>query len=99
MNTRNQSYLIYFLLFIAIASMLYFSLNQQGDSQKILTLNELAAEQQDSNSVARLVVAEDNTVKVIYNDDKKLEQTIRKEPETTLVDQLINLDVSPSKLS
>jgi cell division protease FtsH len=98
-NNRNQSYLIYFLLFIAIASMLYFSLNQQGDSQKALTLNELATQLQDGNSIARLVVAEDNTVKVIYNDSSKVEQTTRKEPETTLVEQLINLGVSPSKLS
>lgn len=98
-NTRNQSYIIYFLLFIAIASMLYFSLNQQGDSQKILTLNELAAQLEEGNSVARLVVAEDNTVKVIYIDDTKLEQTTRKEPETTLVDQLIKLGVSPAMLS
>ena len=99
MNTRNQSYLIYFLLFIAIASMLYFSLNQQGDSQKILTLNELATQLEEGNSVARLVVAEDNTVKVIFRDDTKLEQNTRKEPETTLIEQLINLGVSPTKLT
>jgi cell division protease FtsH len=98
-NTRNQSYVIYFLLFIAIASMLYFSLNSQGDSQKILTLNELATQLEEGNGVARLVVSEDNTVKVIYIDDTKLEQTTRKEPETTLVDQLIKLGVSPSRLS
>lgn len=98
MNTRNQSYIIYLLLFIAIASMLYFSLNQQGDSQKILTLNELATQLEEGNTVARLVVAEDNTVKVIFRDDTKLEQTTRKEPETTLVDQLLKLGVSPSKL-
>ncbi|OGN72446.1 MAG: cell division protein FtsH [Chloroflexi bacterium GWB2_49_20] len=98
MNTRNQSYIIYFLLFIAIASMLYFSLNQQGDSQKIFTLNELAAQLEEGNTIARIVVAEDNTVTVIYRDDTKLEQTTRKEPETTLVDQLLKLGVSPSKL-
>jgi cell division protease FtsH len=78
--------------------MLYFSLNQQGDSQKILTLNELATQLEEGNTVARLVVAEDNTVKVIFRDDTKLEQTTRKEPETTLVDQLLKLGVSPSKL-
>ena len=99
MNTRNQSYLIYFLLFIAIASMLYFSLDKQGDSQKILTLNELATQLEEGNSIARLVVAEDNTVTVIYSDDTKVEQTTRKEPETTLIEQLINLGVSPSKLT
>ncbi|MFH2037869.1 MAG: ATP-dependent zinc metalloprotease FtsH [Chloroflexota bacterium] len=99
MNNRNQSYIIYFLLFIAIASMLYFSLNSQGDSQKILTLNELATQLEEGNTIARLVVAEDNTVKVIFRDDTKIEQTTRKEPETTLIEQLINLGVSPSKLT
>ncbi|HBG74337.1 MAG TPA: cell division protein FtsH [Anaerolineae bacterium] len=78
--------------------MLYFSLNQQGDSQKIFTLNELAAQLEEGNTIARIVVAEDNTVTVIYRDDTKLEQTTRKEPETTLVDQLLKLGVSPSKL-
>lgn len=99
MNNRNQSYIIYFLLFIAIASMLFFSLNSQGDSQKILTLNELATQLEEGNTIARLVVAEDNTVKVIFRDDTKIEQTTRKEPETTLIEQLINLGVSPSKLT
>jgi cell division protease FtsH len=98
-KTRNQSYIIYLLLFIAIVSMIYFSFNQQGDSQKILTLNELASQIEEGNIVSRLVVAEDNTVRVIYSDSSKVEQITRKEPETTLVDQLILLGVSPSKLS
>jgi len=79
--------------------MLFFSLNSQGDSQKILTLNELATQLEEGNTIARLVVAEDNTVKVIFRDDTKIEQTTRKEPETTLIEQLINLGVSPSKLT
>lgn len=99
MNTRNQSYIIYLLLFIAIASMLYFSLNQQGEAQKALTLNELAAQIESGNTVSRLVVGEDNSVKVIYSDESIVEQTTRKEPEITLVEQLLNLGVSPSKLA
>lgn len=98
MNTRNQSYIIYLLLFVAIVSMVYFSFNQQNDSQKILTLNELATQLKDGNAISRLVVSEDNTVTVIYKDTSLPEQTTRKEPETTLVEQLIQLGVPPEKL-
>ena len=98
MKTRNQSYIIYLLLFIAIASMLYFSLNQQSESDKAFTLNELAAQIESGETVSRLVVGEDNSVKVIYRDESIVEQTTRKESETTLVEQLLNLGVSPSKL-
>jgi len=98
-NTRNQSYIIYLLLFIAIASMLYFSLNQQSDTQKTLTLNELATQIESGDTVSRLVVSEDNSVTVIYRDNSLVEQTTRKEPETTLVEQLLNLGVSPSRLT
>jgi cell division protease FtsH len=78
--------------------MVYFSFNQQNDSQKILTLNELATQLKDGNTISRLVVQDDNTVTVIYKDPSLPEQTIRKEPETTLIDQLIQLGVPPEKL-
>ena len=99
MNSRNQSYIIYLLLFIAIVSMIYFSFNQQNNSQKTLSLNELATELQTGNSISRLVVSDNNTVTVIYRDASKPEQSTRKEPETTLVDQLMKLGVSPTNLS
>lgn len=98
LNTRNQSYIIYLLLFVAIASMIFFSYNQQSNTQKVLTLNEVAAQLKEGNSISRLVVAEDNSVAVIYKDPALIEQTVRKEPETTLIEQLIQLGVPPEKL-
>ena len=44
MNSRNQSYIIYVLLFIAIIAMLVYQFTQQGNSQDVLTINEVAAE-------------------------------------------------------
>ena len=97
-NTRSQSYIIYLLLFVAIVSMVYFSFNQQSNTQKVLTLNEVATQLKDGGSISRLVVAEDNSVTVIYKDPSLTEQTVRKEPETTLVAQLLQLGVPPEKL-
>ena len=43
MNSRNQSYIIYLLLFIAIVAMVYFNIRQQPGAQEPLTINQLAA--------------------------------------------------------
>ena len=53
MNSRNQSYVIYVLLFIAIIAMLVYNFTSQGSSQEVFTLNELAADVQ-SGKVARI---------------------------------------------
>jgi cell division protease FtsH len=42
-NSRNQSYVIYLLLFIAIIAMLVYNFSQQGTSQDALMINEVAA--------------------------------------------------------
>lgn len=99
MNSRNQSIFIYLLLGIAIVAMIYFNIRQQPDSQGPLTINEIAG-MVEAGDVKRIEVNEDNSLLVITSgeDGQEIEQTAQKEPETTLVSQLLALGVSQSNL-
>ena len=99
MNSRNQSYIIYLLLFIAIVAMVYFNVRQQTDAQQPLTINQLASLIQQGK-VSRIVIQSDNQLQVISpSSNGTIEQTAQKEAETTLVAQLIDLGVTPSQLA
>lgn len=95
MNSRNQSYIIYVLLFIAIIAILVYQFTQQGNNQDVLTINEVAADLQ-AEKVARIVENE-NRLKVIYRDGTQRDSTI--ESNATLVEQMLNLGVKPDQLS
>jgi cell division protease FtsH len=98
-NSRNQSYVIYFLLFIAIVAMVYFNIRQQPDAQGPLTISQVAQQIQDGK-ITRIVVRDDNSLQVISSDGSgPIEQTARKEPETTLVSQLLAFGVTPEQLA
>ncbi|MEW6093811.1 MAG: ATP-dependent zinc metalloprotease FtsH [Chloroflexota bacterium] len=100
MNSRNQSIFIYLLLGIAIVAMIYFNIRQQPESQGPLTINEVAS-LVEAGEVRRIEVNEDNSLLVITSgeDGREIEQTSYKEPETTLIAQLLDLGVSPENLS
>jgi cell division protease FtsH len=98
-NSRNQSYIIYILLFIAIVAMVYFNVRQSPSSTGPLTLNQLA-QQVEAGTITRIVVNDDNSLTVISSSDTgPITQTGRKEPETTLVSQLLAFGVQPAQLS
>ena len=44
MKSRNQSYIIYLLLFSAIIAMVFFSVNQQAIDSTEIPFNELATD-------------------------------------------------------
>ncbi len=96
MKPRNQSYVVYFLLFMAIIVLVVFSFNKANADDTVLTINQLAAEVSKGN-VAR-IIEEENDLTVILKSDGA-EKTATKETETTLVDQLIALGVDPADLS
>ena len=98
MNSRNQSYIIYLLLFIAIVAMVYFNIRQQPDAQGPLTISQVA-QQIQAGQITRIVVKDDNSLQVISSGGSgPIEQTARKEPETTLVYQLLAFGVTPEQL-
>ena len=97
MNQRNQSIFIYILLGVAIIAMVYLGLREDGQAQEPLTINQLASDIQ-AGTVSRIIVQEDE-LRVIYGTgDQAEEQTTQKEPNATLIDQLVALGVSPADL-
>jgi len=99
LKSRNQSYIIYLLLFIAIVAMIYFNIHQAPNPQGPLTINEVA-KQVEAGNVTRIIVRDDNSLTVIQgNGSGAIEQTARKEPETTLVSQLQAFGVTPDQIS
>ncbi|MEN6298593.1 MAG: ATP-dependent zinc metalloprotease FtsH [Anaerolineaceae bacterium] len=96
-SPRNRSSIIYILLFIAIITMVVINFQQQATSQEVLPLNKVADDIK-SGLIQRVIVEDDNQLRVIYFKDGS-ERISHKEPETTLVDQLKNLGVSADQLS
>jgi cell division protease FtsH len=97
-NSRNQSYIIYLLLFIAIVAMVYFNVRQQPSTNGPLTINQIA-QQIQAGTITRIVVNDDNSLQVISSSASgPIEQTARKETETTLVSQLLAFGVTPAQL-
>ncbi|MGA2488966.1 MAG: ATP-dependent metallopeptidase FtsH/Yme1/Tma family protein, partial [Anaerolineales bacterium] len=76
MKSRNQSYIIYLLLFIAIVAMVYFNIQKQPSAQGPLTISQVA-QQVEAGKVARITVKSDNSLTVISASDSTIEQTAR----------------------
>ena len=100
MAARSQSsFIIYLLLFLAIITMVYMSLRQDGNTQQPLTINEVAQDIQ-LHKVARILVENEDRLRVIYGSDSvAVERVSHKEPGATLVDQLVSLGVTSEDLS
>jgi cell division protease FtsH len=92
---RSQSYIVYFLLFVAIIVLVVFGFNKANSADNVLTINQLASEVK--NGTISRVIEEENKLTVIFKDGA--EKTATKETETTLVNQLIALGVTPENLS
>jgi cell division protease FtsH len=92
---RNRSSIIYLLLVVAIIVLVVFNFQQQGDSQESLTINEVAMQVQQSQ-VAR-ITEDDNRLLVVYKDGDT-EAVSYKAPETTLVEQLMQLGVTSEQM-
>jgi cell division protease FtsH len=94
-NSRNQSYVIYLLLFVAIIAMVVYNFRQSNTSSDILTINQVAADVQ-SGKVERLVVNGDK-VTVVYSDGSSKDSY--KEPNASLISSLTEMGVTPAQLS
>ena len=96
MNSRNQSFLIYFLLVVAIGAMLYMGYRNDSGGKEVLTITEIAREI-ETGEIARIVVEDDSSLTVIYQDGSEAES--RKEPDATLIQQLVTLGVTPEQIN
>ncbi len=97
MNSRNQSYVIYLLLFIAIIAMLVYNFSSSGASQDAMTVNEVAAEVR-AGRVSR-IIEDENRLRIIMNDANGTMRDSNIDTSSTLVDQLIALGVQPEELT
>ncbi len=96
MNSRNQSYIVYILLFVAIIALVIYGFSNSASSSSVISINQLADEVKSGN-VSQITV-EENKLTVLYKDGVT-EKTSNKEPESTLVAQLLELGVTPAELS
>ena len=99
MNSRSQSFFVYFLLIVAIGAMLFMGFRDNTTTQVPLTINQVAQAVRDGK-VARIIIKSDDTFTVVYTDgteDAGVES--RKESNATLVEQLGNLGVTKEQLA
>jgi len=93
LNSRNQSYVIYLLLFVAIIAMLVYNFSDQSSTQEALTINEVAQSIQ-KGEITR-IVSDENRLRVTYRDGVTRNSTKDSGP---LIEQLITLGVSTQQL-
>lgn len=98
MNPRNQSFVVTLLLIIAAVAMVVMAVQRESGSQESLTINEVARDIK-AGKVARVVIEDNNNLRVVYTDGDIDGVEAYKETDATLVAQLLGLGVSPEQLS
>ncbi|HNB35309.1 MAG TPA: ATP-dependent zinc metalloprotease FtsH, partial [Anaerolineales bacterium] len=99
MNSRSQSFFVYFLLLVAIGAMLYMGFRDNTSTTEPLTISEVAKMIQNGQ-VSRIIIGEDDTIRVVkVNGSEENAQESRKEADTTLVEQLRDYGVTPEQLT
>ena len=96
MKSRNQSYIIYLLLFSSIIVMIFFTVNQQSPDSTEIPINELA---QDIIAGKVDTITEDDSYIEITYKNSDVVKTSTKDPSTPLIAQLVELGVTPEQLS
>lgn len=96
MKSRNQSYIIYLLLFAAIIAMVFFTVNQQSAGTDEIAINELATD--IKNGKVDTITEDDSRLEIIYKNSDVIKIST-KDPSSPLIAQLIELGVTPDQLS
>lgn len=94
MNPKNQSYMVYFLLLMAIGSLIVYSMTQKPEGAEI-SINQLAADV-TAGKVTK-IEKDENRLAITYKDLSEKSANI--EDRATVVDQLIALGVEPEQLA
>ncbi len=94
MKSSGQTNFVYLLILIALIAMIFMNINQDS-GQSVMTINELAAEITQGN--VESVLEDENTLTVTLRDGQ--EQTVTKESDATLVDQLLSYGVTAEQLN
>ncbi len=98
MNPRNQSFVVTFLLIVAAVAMIVMAFQRESGTTQSLTINEVARDIK-AGKVARVVIEDGDNLRVIYTNGDENGVESYKESNSTLVEQLIALGVTPEQLS
>ncbi|MBK6646474.1 MAG: ATP-dependent zinc metalloprotease FtsH [Anaerolineales bacterium] len=99
MNSRGQSFFVYFLLLVAIGAMVFIGMRDTTAASEPLTISEVARMIQ-AGQVARITIESDDTIQVIKpNGSAETAQESRKESNTSLIEQLRDYGVTPEQLA
>jgi cell division protease FtsH len=95
-KSRNQSYIIYLLLFAAIIAMVFFTVNQQSAGTDEIAFNELATDIKGGK--VDTITEDDSRLEITYKNSDVI-KTSTKDPNSPLIAQLLELGVTPDQLS
>ena len=97
MKPRNQSFFISALLLFALIAMVFYGVQENSFGRTEIPINQLAADV-EAGKISSIKV-DSNQVEVQYkNLEQKTISISSKEPQSGLVEQLVQLGVSPEKL-
>ena len=96
MKSRNQSFIIYILLFTAIIAMVFFTVNQQTAGADEIPINKLATDIKAGR--VKAIIEDDSHLEITYKDTDAI-RISTKDPTTPLITQLVDLGVTPDELS
>jgi cell division protease FtsH len=97
-NPRNQSFVVTFLLIVAAVAMIVMAFQRESGSSQSLTINEVARDIK-AGKVARVVIEDGDNLRVIYRNGDENGVQSYKETNSTMVEQLLALGVTPEQLS
>jgi cell division protease FtsH len=95
-KSRNQSFIIYLLLFAAIIAMVFFSVNQQAAGTDEIPFNQVATDLKAGK--VESIIEDDSFLEITYKNSDEI-KTSTKDPNSPLIEQLVELGVQPEDLS
>lgn len=97
MKSRNQSFFISALLLFSIVAMVFYGFQEQAFGTQPIPINQLAADI-EADLVGKIEIKGDD-IFVTYRDvTNRAATTTAKDPDSSLIEELVLLGVSPEKL-
>ncbi|KUK45632.1 MAG: ATP-dependent zinc metalloprotease FtsH, partial [Anaerolinea thermophila] len=96
MKSGNQSFIIYVMLFIAIIAMVFFTVNQQAAGADEIPFNQVATDLKAGKIDS--IIEDDSFLEITYKNSDNI-KTSTKDPNSPLIEQLVELGVPPEDLS
>jgi cell division protease FtsH len=95
-KSRNQSFIIYILLFVAIIAMVFYTVNQQSAGSDEIPFNQLATDIKAGK--VDTIIEDESRLEITYKNSDQI-KTSTKDPNSPLITQLVELGVTPEDLS